>query len=332
MYAVVVSEPGGPEVMSWQEVPDPVAGAGEVVLDVAATAVNRPDLLQRQGHYPPPPGAPELLGLECSGTVTAVGDGVSEWSVGDQACALLAGGGYAERAAVPVGQLLPVPRGIELIIAASLPEVFCTVWSNVFMIAALQPGEVLLVHGGSGGIGTAAIQLGSAVGATVAVTAGSEPKLARCRDLGAEILIDYRMERFEEVLLDATGGHGADVILDVIGAKYLSRNLTALATNGRLVVIGLQGGRRAELDLSALLAKRAAIIATTLRWRSVAEKATIVAAVREHAWPLLESGEVRPVVDRVLPISEVAEAHRVVEAGEHVGKVVLTMPSRDAQQ
>jgi putative PIG3 family NAD(P)H quinone oxidoreductase len=329
MYGVVMSEPGGPEVMSWQEVPDPVAGAGEVVLDVAATAVNRPDLLQRQGHYPPPPGAPELLGLECSGTVAAVGDGVSEWSVGDQACALLAGGGYAERVAVPAGQLLPVPRGIELITAASLPEVFCTVWANVFMIAALQPGEVFLVHGGSGGIGTAAIQLGSAVGATVAVTAGSAEKLDRCRQLGATILINYRTEAFEEVLRDATGGHGADVILDVIGAKYLSRNLAALATSGRLLVIGLQGGRCAELDLGALLGKRAAIIATTLRWRSVAEKATIVAAVREHVWPLLESGDVRPVVDRVLPIVEVAEAHRVVEAGEHVGKVVLATPARD---
>jgi putative PIG3 family NAD(P)H quinone oxidoreductase len=249
--------------------------------------------------------------------------------VGDEACALLAGGGYAERVAVPAGQLLPVPRGLELISAAALPEVFCTVWSNVFMIAALQPGEVLLVHGGSGGIGTAAIQLGSAVGATVAVTAGSAEKLDRCRELGADILIDYGREQFEEVVRDATGGHGADVILDVIGAKYLSRNLAALATNGRLLVIGLQGGRRAELDLSALLGKRAAIIATTLRWRSAAEKAAIVAAVREHVWPLLESGDVRPVVDRVLPITEVVEAHRVVEAGEHVGKVVLTVPSRD---
>jgi putative PIG3 family NAD(P)H quinone oxidoreductase len=315
--------------MSWQEVPDPVPGAGEVVLDVAATAVNRPDLLQRQGHYPPPPGAPELLGLECSGTVSAVGDGVPEWSVGDQACALLAGGGYAERVAVPAGQLLPVPRGIELITAASLPEVFCTVWSNVFMIAALQPGEVFLVHGGSGGIGTAAIQLGSAVGATVAVTAGSADKLDRCRQLGATILINYHTDAFDAAVRNATGGHGADVILDVIGAKYLSRNLAALATSGRLLVIGLQGGRRAELDLGALLSKRAAIIATTLRWRSVAEKATIVAAVREHVWPLLESGDVRPVVDRVMSIVEVAEAHRVVEAGEHVGKVVLTMPPRD---
>ena len=326
MHAVVVSGPGGPEVMSWQRVPDPIAGPGDVVLDVAATAVNRPDLLQRQGHYPPPPGASDVLGLECSGTVAAVGEGVSEWSVGDQVCALLTGGGYAERVAVPSGQLFPVPRGIDLITAAALPEVFCTVWSNAFMIAALQRGDVFLVHGGSGGIGTAAIQLGSAVGATVAVTAGSAQKLDRCRQLGATILINYRTDAFDEVVRDATGGHGADVILDVIGAKYLTRNLATLATSGRLLVIGLQGGRRAELDLNALLTKRAAIIATTLRWRSAAEKATIVAAVREHVWPLLESGDVRPVVDRELPISNVAEAHRVVEAGEHFGKVVLTVP------
>lgn len=326
MHAVVVPEPGGPEVMSWQQVPDPVAGPGEVVLDVAATAVNRPDLLQRQGHYPPPPGASDVLGLECSGTVAAVGRGVSGWSVGDQVCALLSGGGYAERVAVPSGQLLPVPRGIELIHAAALPEVYCTVWSNAFMIAALQRGDVFLVHGGSGGIGTAAVQLGSAVGATVAVTAGSAEKLDRCRRLGATILINYRTDAFDEVVRDATDGHGADVILDVIGAKYLARNLAALATSGRLLVIGLQGGQRAEFDLNALLTKRGAIIATTLRWRSAAEKATIVAAVREHVWPLLESGDVRPVVDRVLPITEVAEAHRVVAAGEHFGKVVLTVP------
>lgn len=331
MHAVVVTGPGGPEVLTWQNVPDPVAGPGEVVLDVAATAVNRADLLQRQGHYSPPAGAPEWLGLECSGTVSAIGDGVSGWSIGGPVCALLAGGGYAERVAVPAGQLLPVPSGVDLVTAAALPEVFCTVWSNVFMTASLQPGEVLLVHGGSGGVGTAAIQLGSAVGATVATTAGSAEKLARCQELGASILINYRTEAFEEVLQDATGGRGADVILDVIGAKYLSRNLTALATNGRLLVIGLQGGRRAELDLGALHTKRAAVIGTTLRGRPVAEKATIVAAVREHVWPLLESGDVRPVVDRVMPISEVVEAHRVVEAGEHVGKVVLTMPPRDAQ-
>lgn len=326
MRAVVVTEPGGPEVLAWREVPDPVAGPGEVLLDVAATAVNRPDLLQRQGLYPPPPGAPEYLGLECSGTIAAVGDGVSDWKVGDEVCALVASGGYAERVAVPAGQVLPVPGGVDLISAAALPEVFCTVWSNLFMIAALQPREVLLVHGGASGIGTAAIQLGRAVGATVAVTAGSSEKLARCKELGATILINYRTQAFEDVVREQTDGHGADVILDIIGAKYLSRNMAALATNGRLVVIGLQGGRRAELDLNELLTKRAAVIGTRLRPRSPAEKATIVAAVREHVWPLFESGVIRPVIDRVLPIEDVAEAHRVVEAGEHVGKVVLITP------
>ena len=326
MHAVVLTEPGGPEALTWQDVPDPVADPGEVLLDVVATAVNRPDLLQRQGLYPPPPGASDYLGLECSGTVAALGDGVSGWTVGDRACALLAGGGYAERVAVPAGQLLPVPDGIDLVSAAALPEVFCTVWSNVFMIASLQPRDVLLVHGGASGIGTAAIQLGRAVGATVAVTAGSPEKLARCAELGADILINYRTQAFEDVIREETDGRGADVILDIIGAKYLSRNVAALATSGRLVVIGLQGGRRAELDLGALLTKRAAVVGTMLRPRPPAEKATIVAAVREHVWPLLESGDVRPVIDRILPISEVAEAHRVVDASEHVGKVVLTMP------
>ena len=326
MRAVVVPEPGPPEAMEWQEVPDPEPEPHEVRLDVAATAVNRADIAQRQGNYTPPAGAPEWLGLECSGTVVAVGSDVSGWAVGDQACAILTGGGYAERVAAPAGQLLPVPAGIDLITAAGLPEVFCTVWANVFMIAALQPNEVLLVHGGASGIGTAAIQLGRAIGATVAVTAGSDEKLRRCRELGASILVNYRTDDFDSVLHDATDGHGADVILDIVGAKYLAKNIAALATNGRMVVIGLLGGRRAELDLLALMGKRAAIVGTLLRPRSVAEKATIVAAVREHVWPLIESGDIRPVIDRVLPIADVAEAHRVVEAGEHVGKVVLTVP------
>jgi putative PIG3 family NAD(P)H quinone oxidoreductase len=323
--AVVVTKPGGPEVLAWNDVPDPVPTAGEVVLDVTASAVNRPDLLQRQGHYPPPPGAPPWLGLECSGTVSIVGDDVTGWAVGDQACALLSGGGYAERVAVPVGQLLPVPRGLDLITAAALPEVTCTVWSNVFMTAGLRPGEVLLVHGGAGGIGTMAIQLGRAVGATVAATAGSAQKLARCGALGATILVNYRDADFVAVVNEATDGHGADVVLDVVGAKYFGRNLAVLAVAGRLLVIGLQGGLTAELDLSALMDKRGAVIATRLRMRPPAEKATIVAAVREHVWPLIESGDVRPVVDRVLPMSSAAEAHRVIEAGEHVGKVVLTV-------
>jgi putative PIG3 family NAD(P)H quinone oxidoreductase len=323
MRAVVITGPGGPEVLDWADVPDPAAGSGEVVLDVAASAVNRADLLQRQGHYPPPSDAPPWPGLECSGTVSAVGEHVTGWVVGDHACGLLSGGGYAEKVAVPAGQLLPIPRGVDLVTAAALPEVMCTVWSNVFMTAGLQPGEVLLVHGGAGGVGTAAIQLGRAVGATVAATAGSAEKLARCGALGATILVNYRSDDFVDVVRSATDGHGADVVLDVVGARYLERNLSVLAPAGRLVVIGMQGGRTAELDLSVLMAKRAAVIATTLRSRPPAEKATIVAAVREHVWPLVESGDVRPVVDRVLPMTAAAEAHRVVEAGEHVGKVLL---------
>lgn len=323
MRAVVITGPGGPEVLDWADVPDPAAGPGEVVLEVAASAVNRADLLQRQGHYPPPSDAPPWPGLECSGTVSAVGEDVTGWVVGDHACGLLSGGGYAEKVAVPAGQLLPIPRGVDLVTAAALPEVMCTVWSNVFMTAGLRPGEVLLVHGGAGGVGTAAIQLGRAVGATVAATAGSAEKLARCGALGATILVNYRSDDFVDVVRSATDGHGADVVLDVVGARYLERNLSVLAPAGRLVVIGMQGGRTAELDLSVLMAKRAAVIATTLRSRPPAEKATIVAAVREHVWPLVESGDVRPVVDRVLPMTAAAEAHRVVEAGEHVGKVLL---------
>jgi putative PIG3 family NAD(P)H quinone oxidoreductase len=326
MHAITITAPGGPEVMEWTEVPDPEPGPGEVVIDVAATAVNRADIVQRQGHYPPPKGASPYLGLECSGLISALGTGVTGWKVGDHVCALLAGGGYAEKVAVPAGQLLPVPDGTSMTAAATLPEVICTVWSNVFMTAALQPGELLLVHGGASGIGTAAIQLARAIDARVAVTAGSDAKLERCRELGASVLVNYRSADFVSAVRDATDGRGADVILDIIGAKYLERNVTALAPSGRLVIIGLQGGRRAELDLGALLPKRAAVIGTTLRGRPPAEKATIVAAVREHVWPLIESGAVRPIVDRAFAITNAAQAHGVVEASEHVGKVVLTVP------
>src|SRR4051794_32255845 len=267
MRAVTFSEPGGPEVLQWGEVPDPVCGPGEVLVDVTATAVNRADLMQRQGFYPPPPGASEVLGLECSGVIAEVGDGVTGWAVGDEVCALLAGGGYAERVAVPAGQLLPPPAGVELATAAALPEVTCTVWSNVFMLAGLREGDVLLVHGGSGGIGTMAIQLAVRAGARVAVTAGSPEKLAFCRELGAEVLVDYREEDFVQRVRDATGGHGADVVLDNMGAKYLARNVDVLADGGRLVVIGMQGGRKAELDLGSLLAKRGSVHATALRSR-----------------------------------------------------------------
>ncbi|EFL16231.1 NAD(P)H-quinone oxidoreductase [Streptomyces sp. C] len=325
MHAITIEQPGGPEALVWAEVPDPVADEGEVLVEVAASAVNRADVLQRQGLYDPPPDASPYPGLECSGRIVALGPGVSGWAVGDEVCALLSGGGYAQRVAVPAGQLLPVPTGVDLVTAAALPEVVATVWSNVFMVAGLRPGETLLVHGGSSGIGTMAIQLGKAVGAKVAVTAGGKEKLARCAELGADVLIDYREQDFVEELRSATGGAGADVVLDIMGAKYLARNLDALAMNGRLAVIGLQGGVKAELDLRTLLAKRAAITATSLRARPLEEKAAIVAAVREHVWPLIAAGRVRPVVHAAYPIAEAAEAHRILEASTHVGKLLLTL-------
>jgi putative PIG3 family NAD(P)H quinone oxidoreductase len=323
MRAVTIREPGGPEVLGWDEVPDPVCGPGEVLIDVVASAVNRADLLQRAGHYPPPKGASAILGLECSGIVSEVGEGVAEWSVGDEVCALLAGGGYAERVAVPEGQVLPRPAGVELATSAGLPEVTCTVWSNVFLRAGLRRGERFLVHGGAGGIGTMAIQLAARAGAQVFATAGSPAKLALCRELGAGTAINYRDEDFVEVLRAAGG---ADVILDNMGAKYLARNVTALATGGRLVVIGLQGGTKAELDLGLLLGKRASVHATALRARPATGpggKAEIVAAVRHDVWPDVERGAIRPIVDRRLPMSRAAEAHRLVEASGHVGKVLL---------
>ena len=319
MRAITITTPGGPDVLTPTEVPDPVPEAGEVLVEVAATAVNRADLLQRQGFYDPPPGASRYPGLECSGRIAALGPGVSGWAVGDEVCALLSGGGYAEKVAVPVGQLLPAPKGIDLVTAAALPEVTCTVWSNVFQACHLRPGETLLVHGGSSGIGTMAIQLGKAIGAKVAVTAGSAAKLEACRALGADVLVNYREQDFVAEL----GPDGADVILDVIGAKYLDRNLDALAVNGRLVVIGMQGGVTADLNLGKLMAKRAAILATGLRARPLDEKAAIVAAVREHVWPLLEDGRVRPVIDRVIPLAEAAEAHRLMESSTHIGKILL---------
>ncbi|MFE1308326.1 NAD(P)H-quinone oxidoreductase [Streptomyces sp. NPDC058755] len=326
MHAITIPEPGGPEALVWDEVPDPVPGAGEVLVEVAASAVNRADILQRQGFYNPPPGASLYPGLECSGRIAALGPGVSGWAVGDEVCALLSGGGYAEKVVVPAGQLLPVPRGVDLKRAAALPEVVCTVWSNVFMIAHLRPGETLLVHGGSSGIGTMAIQLAKAVGAKVAVTAGTKEKLEHCAELGADVLINYREQDFVAEIGQATDGAGADVILDNMGAKYLDRNVQALAVNGRLAIIGMQGGIKGELNIAALLNKRAAISATSLRARPLSEKAAIVAAVREHVWPLLDAGQIRPVVDRELPMPEAAEAHRVVEASGHVGKVLLVAP------
>ncbi|MFD7505155.1 NAD(P)H-quinone oxidoreductase [Streptomyces sp. NPDC059850] len=325
MHAITIPEPGGPDALQWTEVPDPTPGEGEVLVEVVASGVNRADLMQRQGHYPPPPGAPAYPGLECSGRIVELGPGVSGWAVGDEVCALLAGGGYAGKVAVPAGQLLPVPDGVDLVTAAGLPEVTATVWSNVFMIAHLRPGETLLVHGGSSGIGTMAIQLAKAAGARVAVTAGSAEKLAACRELGADVLINYREQDFVEEIRTATDGAGADVILDIVGAKYLDRNVDALATNGRLAIIGLQGGAKAELNLVKLLGKSGAVTAAGLRGRSLGEKAAIVAAVREHIWPLIGSGRVRAIVDRTFPMRDAAEAHRLLDSSGHVGKVLLTL-------
>lgn len=322
MRAMTIPKPGGPEALVWSEVPDPRPGPDEVVVDVRASAVNRADLLQRQGHYPPPPGAPAYPGLECSGVVSEVGAEVTGWAVGQEVCALLAGGGYAERVAVPAGQLLPVPAGVDLVDAAALPEVACTVWSNVVQLARLARGETLLVHGGGSGIGTFAVQLGVALGATVVVTARAA-KHARLRQLGAAHAVDYREQDFVEEVHRVTDGRGADVILDIMGAAYLPRNVAALATGGRLVVIGMQGGRKGELDLGMLLTKRASVHATALRSRPLDEKAAIVRGVREQVWPLIEAGTVRPVVHARARMADAADAHRLVETNDHVGKVLL---------
>jgi len=325
MRAITVTSPGGPDVLMIASVPDPVPGAGEVLIDVVASGVNRADLLQRQGLYPPPPGAPPYPGLECSGRIAELGEGVAGWRVGDEVCALLSGGGYAERVAVPAGQLLPVPVGVSVAHAAGLPEAVCTVHSNLVTVAGLAPGETLLVHGGASGIGTMAIHLGRALGARVACTAGSPDKLDRCRELGADLAISYHDADFVGATREFTDGNGADVILDIIGAAYLERNVTTLATGGRLVVIGMQGGARAELDLSALLRKRASVHATSLRTRPLREKASIVADVRDQVWPLISSGRIQPVIDVILPLAEAGRAHQLMEAGAHVGKILLAV-------
>lgn len=325
MRAVIASGTGGPEVLSVQDVPDPEPGPGEVAIAVAAAGLNRADLLQRQGFYPPPPGASEVIGMECSGTVTAVGPDVTRWRVGDEVCALLAGGGYASVVVAPVGQVMPVPEGVDLVTAAALPEVAATVWSNLFMVAGLQPQETVLVHGGAGGIGTFAIQLTSQLGARVFTTGGTPEKLAACAALGADVTINYRDEDFVEVVRERTGGAGVDVILDNMGAKYLARNVEALALEGRLVIIGMQGGSKAELDINALLRKRGAVIATSLRSRPVGEKSAICAAVVEHVWPLVAAGLVKPVVHGTMPLADAAAAHALMESGDHLGKIVLTV-------
>lgn len=294
-----------------------------MVIDVVAAGVNRADLLQRQGHYPPPPGAPPYLGLECSGQISALGEAVDGWQVGDAVAALLTGGGYAQRVVVPAVQVLPVPATVSLVEAAALPEVVCTVWSNLVMVAGLAEGESLLVHGGGSGIGTMAIQVAALLGVRSIVTCGSQRKVDACLALGADAAVNYREDDWVTAVDDLTGGRGVDVLLDVIGAKYLDANVRALAPGGRLVVIGLQGGAKGEIDLRQLMTKRASLHGTTLRARPVEQKGAIVAAVVEHVWPAVATGQVRPVVDRVLPWTEGAEAHRVLERGDNIGKVLL---------
>jgi putative PIG3 family NAD(P)H quinone oxidoreductase len=326
VHAITMTGPGSAEVLHWTEVADPTPGANEVVIAVRAAGVNRADLSQRAGHYPPPPGASPILGLECSGRIVAVGPGVEGWNVGDEVCALLAGGGYAEYVSVSAGQVLPIPAGVAVVDAAGLPEAACTVWSTVFQAAAAQAGETLLVHGGTSGIGTFAIQLAHALGVRVFATAGTPDKCAQAAALGAELAIDYRRDDFVAAIRSHTHGAGVDVILDVVGGEYLGRNLEALASDGRLVVLAMQRGRRAELDLGLLMSKRGTVYSAGLRARPLAQKAAIVAAVRSSVWPLIESGAIRVVVQAEVPMADAAEAHRIMEAGNHVGKILLTVP------
>ncbi|MEU7044785.1 NAD(P)H-quinone oxidoreductase [Streptomyces varsoviensis] len=316
MKAVTIKEAGGPEVLEWTEVDDPSPGPGEVLVDVVAGALNRADIMQRMGLYPVPEGTSPYPGLEVSGRIGAIGQGVTGWQVGDEVCALLTGGGYAQRVAVPAGQLFTVPQGIGLAEAAGLPEAVATVWSNIVMTAELKEGETFLVHGGAGGVGTMAIQIAKALGARVVTTVGGPEKADRARELGADVTVDYRTRDFAE--------HGPyDVILDVVGGQYLERNIRALATDGRLVVIGLQDGLEGNLNLADLVFKRLSVHGTTLRTRPAAQKAAIVAEAQANVWPMIESGAVRLIIDRTLPMSEAAEAHRLMDTGRHVGKILL---------
>ncbi|KAG6603717.1 Quinone oxidoreductase PIG3, partial [Cucurbita argyrosperma subsp. sororia] len=323
MKAIVISEPGEAEVLQLQEVEDPIIKDDEVLIKVEATALNRADTLQRKGLYPPPKGASPFLGLECSGIVEAVGRNVSRWKIGDQVCALLAGGGYAEKVAVPAGQVLPIPPGVSLKDAASLPEVACTVWSTVFMTSRLSRGETLLVHGGSSGIGTFAIQIAKYQGARVFVTAGSEDKLAVCKDLGADVCINYKTEDFVARVKEETDGKGVDVILDSIGAPYFQRNLESLNLDGRLFIIGTMGGAVTQLDFRSLFAKRLTVQAAGLRNRSLENKAVIVSEVEKIVWPAIAAGKVKPVIFKYLPLSAAAEAHKLMESSKHIGKILL---------
>ncbi|MER7911464.1 NAD(P)H-quinone oxidoreductase [Streptomyces sp. NPDC096068] len=316
MKAVSIREHGGPEVLEWTEVEDPTPAPGEVVVDVVAGALNRADVMQRWGLYPLQPGWSPYPGLEVSGRISEIGEGVTDWKVGDEVCALLTGGGYAQKVAVPAGQLLPVPKGIGLTEAAGLPEVTATVWSNLVMTAGLKAGETLLVHGGAGGVGTMAIQVAKALGARVVTTVGGRERAAQARELGADVAIDYRTEDFTE--------HGPyDVILDVVGGDYLERNVRSLAADGRLVVIGLQKGLEGQLNLAEIVFKRASVHGTTLRTRTKEYKAEVVAAVRENVWPMIEDGAVKLVIERTVPMADAAEGHRLLEAGGHLGKILL---------
>ncbi|KAF3451551.1 hypothetical protein FNV43_RR07646 [Rhamnella rubrinervis] len=323
MKAIVITNPGGPEVLQLQDVEDPELKDDEVLIKVEATALNRADTIQRKGLYPPPNGASPYLGLECSGIIEAVGKNVSRWKVGDQVCALISGGGYAEKVAVPAGQVLPVPPGVSLKDAASLPEVACTVWSTVFMMSRLSAGEAFLVHGGSSGIGTFAIQIAKYIGARVFVTAGSEEKLAVCKDLGADVCINYKTEDFVARVKEETGGKGVDVILDSIGAAYFKKNLDSLNYDGRLFIIGTMGGPVTEIDLRALLSRRLTVQAAGLRNRSAENKAVIVSEVEKNVWPAVVEGKVKPIVYKHFPLSEAAEAHELMESSEHIGKILL---------
>jgi putative PIG3 family NAD(P)H quinone oxidoreductase len=331
MKAVEITSPGGPEVLRLAERERPTPGRGEVLIRVEAAGVNRPDVLQRQGHYPPPPGASDIPGLEVAGTVAALGGGVTGCCLDDGVCALLAGGGYAEYAVAPAAQCLPIPRGLDAVQAAALPETFFTVWTNVFERGRLAPGETLLVHGGSSGIGTAAIALAAARGARVLATAGTAEKCAACERLGAERAINHRREDFVAAVREATGGRGVDVVLDMVGGDYTARNLDCLARDGRLVQIAFLRGAQVQLDLRPLMMKRLTITGSTLRARSVEEKGAIAAALRREVWPLIEDGPVRPLIDSTFPLANAADAHRRMEGGEHIGKIVLTLtPARGA--
>jgi len=325
MTCIEISQPGGPEVLTLVERPDPEPGTGDVLIRVAAAGVNRPDVLQRRGAYPPPTGASDIPGLEVAGTVAAVGAGVDGWRVGDAVCALVSGGGYAAMCVVPAPQCLRVPASLDLIAAAAIPETFFTVWTNVFDRGRLQTGETALVHGGTSGIGTTAIQLAAARGATVFATAGSDEKVQACEALGARRAINYRTEDFVDVVRDVTGGRGVDLILDIMGGSYVNRNLAALAVDGRLVQIGLMGGESASVDLRRVLGRRLTLTGSTLRPRSIEEKGQIAAALAREVWPLLEAGQVKPIVYRTFPLAEAAAAHRLMESSEHIGKIVLTM-------